>query len=104
MSRNTIQLFCVRKNVPNVTVMAPKVIHWVVAQDYPQADEFKHLSKEAIENKRRRWLQNHDQNTAGLTSLIPLYEGLRVRATDKLSKKTEPFEAPQRDRSCLDFG
>ena len=65
----------------------PQRILWFTAQDTPNADEFRNMSKPQMQAKRRRWLQKHDQETAGLTGLLPLYKGLRVRATEKTSKQ-----------------
>ena len=65
----------------------PQRILWVVAQDTPNNDELRRLSAAQIQAKRRRWLQKHDQETAGITGLLPLYKGLRVRSTEKVSKK-----------------
>ena len=40
-----------------------------------------------IEKKRARWLQYHDQMTAGIPGLLPLYYGMKARVTEKISKQ-----------------
>ena len=45
------------------------------------------MSAEQLQKKRCRWLQLHDQQTAGLPGLLPLYQGMRLRVTERLSKK-----------------
>ena len=68
--------------------LRPQRILWVVAQDKPKDEhEFKQLNAVQIQQQRRRWLQRHDQDTAGAPCIFPLYNGLYVRATEKISKK-----------------
>ena len=40
-----------------------------------------------MQRKKQRWLQYHDQMTAGIPGLLPLYIGMRARVTEKISKK-----------------
>ena len=65
----------------------PRHINWVIAKDKPHNPEEFDLSPDQLQKKRKRWLQFHDQQTAGLPGLLPLYLGMRVRVTEKLSKK-----------------
>ena len=39
-----------------------------------------------VARKRSRWLQYHDQKTAGIPGLLPLYIGMKARITEKLCK------------------
>ena len=64
-----------------------KHVLWVVAKDKPHdAPEFR-ISKDLLDKKRARWLQLHDQQTGGIPGLFPLYKGLRMRTTERISKK-----------------
>ena len=40
-----------------------------------------------VDQERERFLQFHDQKTAGIPGLFPLFLGLRGRFTEKISKK-----------------
>ena len=62
-------------------------IYWVVAKDVPLFHEDRSLPKEALHQKRKRWLQNHDQKTAHITGMLPLVVGMPVRLTDTIDKK-----------------
>ena len=44
---------------------------------------------EAVDKKLSRFLQIHDQKTAGIPGLMPLYYGLRVRFTEKITKSKQ---------------
>jgi len=58
-----------------------------VAQDEPvnPAEIASNLTQ--MQRKQQRWLQYHDQMTAGIPGLLPLYIGMRARVTEKISKK-----------------
>ena len=45
------------------------------------------MSEEQLQNKRSRWLQFHDQQTAGIPGLLPVYPDMMARVTERLSKK-----------------
>jgi len=70
----------------------PRHVVWVVAKDVPRNPEEFDVSPEQLQKKRCRWLQLHDQQTAGLPGLLPLYKGLRARVTERLSKKLHLFK------------
>ena len=44
------------------------------------------LDKNRMDEKRRRWLQFHDQKTGGIMGLCPLVKGLPVRLTDHVDR------------------
>ena len=44
------------------------------------------LGKDRMDEKRRRWLQFHDQKTGGIMGLCPLVKGLPVRLTDHVDR------------------
>ena len=64
----------------------PKKILWVVAKDDPVHNAEIAVSKTQLEKKRQRFLQFHDQQTAGIPGLLPMYLGLPARVTEKLSR------------------
>ena len=48
--------------------------------DYSEA-----LDKDAMDAKRKRWLQFHGQKTGGIMGLLPLVRGLPMRLTSTLN-------------------
>ena len=64
----------------------PAHILWVVAQDAPTNPAEVASSPAEMQRKQQRWLQYHDQMTAGIPGLLPLYLGMRARVTEKISK------------------
>ena len=44
------------------------------------------LDKAALDAKRRRWLEFHDQKTGGIMGLLPLIKGLPVRLTEHVDR------------------
>ena len=50
------------------------------------------LDKAALDAKRRRWLEFHDQKTAGIMGLLPLIKGLPVRLTDHVERSLGLFK------------
>ena len=44
------------------------------------------LDEDALTEKRKRWLQAHDQKTGGIMGLLPLVKGLPVRLTDHVDR------------------
>ena len=62
----------------------PKQILWAKAVDAPYNLRDIGRTPEEIDKKLTRFLQYHDQRTAGIAGLLPLYEGLRVRATEQM--------------------
>ena len=65
----------------------PKYILWVCAQDEVHNPKEIGRNPAMIDQKRERFLQFHDQKTAGIPGLLPLFLGLRGRFTEKISKK-----------------
>ena len=61
-------------------------IAWTYALDTPQHPSDLELSEDRLEFKRKQWLGRHDQDTANLTSLLPLAVGMPVRLTDTLDR------------------
>ena len=68
---------------------APKHILWVVARDKPHNPAEIDGTPDQVERKRASWLQFHDQKTAGIPGLFPLYIGMKARVTDKISNTDE---------------
>ena len=44
------------------------------------------LDEDALNSKRRRWLEFHDQKTGGIMGLLPLVKGLPVRLTEHVDR------------------
>ena len=44
------------------------------------------LDRSALNAKRKRWLEFHDQKTGGIMGLLPLIKGLPVRLTDHIDR------------------
>ena len=65
----------------------PTNILWVCAQDEVHNPKEVGRNPAMIDQKRERFLQFHDQKTAGIPGLLPLFLGLRGRFTEKISKK-----------------
>ena len=64
----------------------PKHILWVRAQDTPHNPKEIAATPEKVDKKRDRFLQFHDQQTAGIPGLFPMYRGLKARVTEKIAK------------------
>jgi len=62
-------------------------IFWVIAEDNSKAEEFLCLKPAQKNNKQRKWLQRHNQNTAGIPGIFPLYHGLRVRLSENINER-----------------
>ena len=50
------------------------------------------LDKAALDTKRRRWLEFHDQKTSGIMGLLPLIKGLPVRLTEHVDRGKALFK------------
>ena len=50
------------------------------------------LDKAALDAKRRRWLEFHDQKTGGIMGLLPLIKGLPVRLTEHVDRGKALFK------------
>ena len=66
-------------------------LRWCVARDVPLHRDDRDLSAEALDAKRSRWLQKHDQHTAHLASSLPLVRGLPVRITETVDRGRHLF-------------
>ena len=44
------------------------------------------LDRSALNAKRKRWLEFHDQKTGGIMGFLPLIKGLPVRLTDHIDR------------------
>ena len=64
----------------------PKHILWVRAQDTPHNPKEIAATPAKVEQKRDRFLQFHDQQTAGIPGLFPMYQDLKARITEKVAK------------------
>ena len=56
------------------------------AQDTPHNPKEIAATPANVDQKRDRWLQFHDQQTAGIPGLFPMYKGIRARVTEKIAK------------------
>jgi hypothetical protein len=67
----------------------PKQVLWIRAIDTPL--NYRDIGNTAakIDTKLVGFLQFHDQKTAGIPGLLPLYEALRVRTTEKVKKSKD---------------
>ena len=52
----------------------------------------KALEKDALDAKRTRWLEFHDQKTGGIMGLLPLIKGLPVRLTQAVNRSLKLFK------------
>ena len=62
-------------------------ILWFNAQDTPENPAQVAKSPEKLQERLQRFLQLHDQKTAGIPGLTPCYVGLKGRVTEKISMK-----------------
>ena len=67
----------------------PLQILWITAYDEALNNRDIGKTDQEVRNKLTRFLQFHDQQTEGIPGLFPLYEGLRVRVTEKIKKSAE---------------
>ena len=63
---------------------------WFAAQDKPCNPAEIASDPKKLEKKLTRFLQFHDQRTAGIPGLFPLYVGLRARVNEKIAHLYEP--------------
>ena len=64
----------------------PRHILWVVAEDTPQNPKEIAEDLAKLKTKRERFLQYHDQKTAGILGLLPMYMNLKGRVNEKIAK------------------
>ena len=60
---------------------------WCIARDIPLHHEDRALDADQLHNKRLQWLLRHDQDTAHITSMLPLAVGLPMRLTESIDRK-----------------
>ena len=65
----------------------PLHILWIRAHDTPHNPQEIASTAEKVQKKKERFLQFHDQKTAGIPGLLPLYYGMKCRVTEKLARK-----------------
>ena len=92
-SYNVPKYFAVHLRAEEFAKARGKKISWVVARDVPLFHGDRSLPEEALREKRRKWLQNHDQNTAHISGMLPLVVGMPVRLTDTIDKKRRLYRA-----------
>jgi len=66
-------------------------LHWCYAQDIPLHCDDRDLPIDQLNEKRRRYLGNHDQQTSHIASLVPLVKGLPVKLTDAVDRGKHLF-------------
>ncbi len=64
----------------------PHHILWVIAQDVPQNPKEVARTPAQLQKQRERFLQFHDQRTAGIPGMLPLFVGMRARVTEKIAR------------------
>ena len=62
-------------------------LFWTVARDIPLHRDDRDLLPAQLDDKRKKWLQMHDQDTAHIASEVPLAHGLPIRLTDAVDRK-----------------
>ena len=72
----------------------PRCILWVVAQDVPRNPKDVARTPQKLEKQRIRFLQFHDQKTAGVPGLLPLFLNMHVRITEKIARGKDPSGEP----------
>ena len=61
-----------------------KHILWFAAVDEPDNPQQLAKSKERLHERKQKLLQTHDQKTAGIPGITPIFVGLRGRTTEKI--------------------
>ena len=64
----------------------PRHILWVTAQDTPHNPKEISDNPASMQKKLDRFLQFHDQRTAGIPGIFPMYRDMRARVSEKLAK------------------
>jgi hypothetical protein len=75
-------------------------LSWCVARDVPLCRHDRDLDEEQLHTKRCIWLGRHDQDTAHLTSLLPLVQGLPLRLTETVNRNLRLYRGR---REVVDF-
>jgi hypothetical protein len=61
-------------------------LSWCYARDIPLHREDRDLLPEQLDEKRCKWLEQHDQNTGHIASQTPLAQNLPIRLTDAVDR------------------
>ncbi len=64
---------------------------WCFAKGIPLHRDDRDLPQRQLNVKRARWLRRHDQDTAHITSCLPLVVGLPVRFTEAVDRHRSLF-------------
>ena len=75
-------------------------VTWYFAHDVPLFSEDRDLQPDALDAKRYAWLARHDQDTAHLTSLLPMLVGLPMRLTEAIDRDRHLYKG----RRCHTLG
>ena len=62
---------------------------WIAARDIPENPTQIAKTPEKVPQRLQRFLQYHDQQTAGVPGLNIVYEGMQARVTEKLVKRQD---------------
>ena len=65
---------------------AKQQLTWCLARDVPLFTEDRELPADELNKKRMKWLERHDQDTAHLSSVLPLVKGLPIRLTESIDR------------------
>ena len=65
---------------------APRHILWVTAQDTPHNPKEISGNPATMQKKLDRFLQFHDQRTAGIPGIFPMYLHMKARVSEKLAQ------------------
>ena len=91
-SYNVPKYFAVHLRAEEFAKAHGRTIHWMVARDVPLFHEDRSLPLEELNKKLAKWLQRHDQDTAHISSVLPLVEGLPVRLTETVDRKRRLYK------------
>ena len=65
---------------------APRHILWVTTEDVPKNPKEISDNPASMKKKLERFLQFHDQRTAGIPGIFPMYQDMQARVTEKLAR------------------
>ena len=65
----------------------PLHILWIRAHDTPHNPQEIASTAEKVQKKKERFLQFHDQKTAGIPGLLPFYFGMKCKAIEQSGEK-----------------
>ena len=70
---------------------AKQQLTWCLARDVPLFTENRELPADQLNQKRMKWLERHDQDTAHLSSVLPLVKGLPIRLTESIDRSKKLY-------------